>query len=261
MEQGLKCDTVKDLLPIYVDGMTSEESNKLVEEHIKDCNECRLVLEQMKEPVKVDTAPEVKEFKKYLKKSRLSIFYWIMGASAFIALAACFIVNLAVEKGLSWFYIVAAGIVTAYLPVYVGISANKNRFTKALAVLNGCTLLLLGVIQLVVYYYLGIGDIWFWSIGLPIALLWSAIVWASIGCCRLLNLNVVLSISVLVWLAVPANYFTNLIGGSINGLDDYFNSFVSNGLGNVLAAFCLLAAGIVVQVRKRKQKASGRIED
>ena len=65
----------------------------------------------MKCPVEVETAPEVKDFKKYLKKSRMSIFNRIMGASAVIAILTCFIVNLAVEGRLSWFFIVVLGII------------------------------------------------------------------------------------------------------------------------------------------------------
>ena len=67
MEQKLVCDTVRDLLPMYIDHMTSEVSNESIEEHISDCGECRTVLEQMRKPVAVETAPEIKEFKKFLK--------------------------------------------------------------------------------------------------------------------------------------------------------------------------------------------------
>lgn len=80
MEQRLVCDTVKDLLPMYIDNMTSVASNESIEEHIKGCEGCRAVLEQMKQPLAAETAPDVKEFKRFLKKSKLSLLYWIMGA-------------------------------------------------------------------------------------------------------------------------------------------------------------------------------------
>ena len=85
MEQRLVCDTVRDLLPMYIDHMTSEASNESITSHMADCGECRAVMEQMKQPVRVETAPEVKEFKKFMKKSKMSLFYWIMGAAAVIA--------------------------------------------------------------------------------------------------------------------------------------------------------------------------------
>ena len=35
--QKIPCDTVRDLLPSYIDKLTSETTNRLIEEHISDC--------------------------------------------------------------------------------------------------------------------------------------------------------------------------------------------------------------------------------
>lgn len=48
----MNCNVVKDLLPLYLDDCCSEESRKLVEEHIKSCGSCGRLYESMKEPVK-----------------------------------------------------------------------------------------------------------------------------------------------------------------------------------------------------------------
>ena len=48
----MNCNVVKDLLPLYLDECCSEESRKLVEEHIKSCENCGRLNESMKEPVK-----------------------------------------------------------------------------------------------------------------------------------------------------------------------------------------------------------------
>ena len=76
MEQRLVCDTVRDLLPMYIDQMTSDITNRSMEEHIESCGECRAVMEKMKLPVQAETAPEVKEFKKFLRESnkRMRLF-------------------------------------------------------------------------------------------------------------------------------------------------------------------------------------------
>ena len=39
MEQRLVCDTVRDLLPMYIDHMTSEASNESITSHMADCGE------------------------------------------------------------------------------------------------------------------------------------------------------------------------------------------------------------------------------
>lgn len=44
----MNCDIVKDLIPLYIDGCCSEESKIAVEEHIRDCDNCNKLLEDMK---------------------------------------------------------------------------------------------------------------------------------------------------------------------------------------------------------------------
>ena len=55
----MKCEVIQDLLALYADDCCSEESKKLVEEHLRSCPECRKVLEEMKTPVvrEVTSAP------------------------------------------------------------------------------------------------------------------------------------------------------------------------------------------------------------
>ena len=35
------CELIKDLLPLYVDDVCSEESRKMVTEHLASCGNCR----------------------------------------------------------------------------------------------------------------------------------------------------------------------------------------------------------------------------
>ncbi len=43
------CNIIKDLLPLYCDGICTEESRVLVDEHIKDCAECASELQKIRE--------------------------------------------------------------------------------------------------------------------------------------------------------------------------------------------------------------------
>lgn len=45
------CKVISDLLPLYLDEACSDESKKIVEEHLKECKECRLLAEDMKENI------------------------------------------------------------------------------------------------------------------------------------------------------------------------------------------------------------------
>lgn len=45
----MKCEIIRDLMPLYLDACCSEGSRKLVEEHIKECESCRILLKQMQQ--------------------------------------------------------------------------------------------------------------------------------------------------------------------------------------------------------------------
>lgn len=44
----ISCKVIQDLLPLYAEKMTSDESNLLIEEHIADCNKCKNMLNSIK---------------------------------------------------------------------------------------------------------------------------------------------------------------------------------------------------------------------
>ena len=41
MSRKNECKIVQDLLPNYVEGLTNEETNLFIEEHLKECNTCK----------------------------------------------------------------------------------------------------------------------------------------------------------------------------------------------------------------------------
>ena len=71
---NISCNIIKDLLPSYVDNISSEETKQLVEEHLKECEECKEYLDNMKSEIKVSSVDEkkaIKIFSKEIKKKRL----------------------------------------------------------------------------------------------------------------------------------------------------------------------------------------------
>ena len=63
MEQNKNCDLVRDLLPSYIYKLTSVESNKLIEKHLSECNDCKRVFENMKSS---EIRSEENKSKKYI---------------------------------------------------------------------------------------------------------------------------------------------------------------------------------------------------
>ncbi|MFC6335193.1 zf-HC2 domain-containing protein [Paenibacillus septentrionalis] len=90
------CGVVQDILPLYVDKACSEQSNQLVEAHIRECDVCRRMLIEMREdielpPVNEQEQQEVKAIQslaKAWKKSKL--IAWLTGV--LIATLVCSIV-------------------------------------------------------------------------------------------------------------------------------------------------------------------------
>ena len=44
----LSCKVIEDMLPMYYDGICSEESSALIEEHLKDCPYCSNILLELR---------------------------------------------------------------------------------------------------------------------------------------------------------------------------------------------------------------------
>ena len=75
MKEKKDCKIVQDLLPNYIESLTNEETNKFIDEHIKECNECQKTFENMKKDFEANTTKrderEVKYIKKYSNKMKL----------------------------------------------------------------------------------------------------------------------------------------------------------------------------------------------
>ena len=75
MNEKRECKIVQDLLPNYIDKLTSIQTNQYIEEHIVNCKECKKILENMQKEIltdiKVKNKKEVKYMKKYRNKMRI----------------------------------------------------------------------------------------------------------------------------------------------------------------------------------------------
>ncbi len=64
----ITCDVIEDLLPLYAEGLTSDDTGLLVEEHLKTCTDCKKQLESMKNPKEIPIDTDIEPFKKVEKK-------------------------------------------------------------------------------------------------------------------------------------------------------------------------------------------------
>lgn len=66
----MKCDVIRDLIPNYIDGLCSDDSNELIKEHLSICEECKEYYMQMKKEISVDTHMESGELNPFIKIKR-----------------------------------------------------------------------------------------------------------------------------------------------------------------------------------------------
>ena len=91
MPNKIPCELIQDLFPSYIEGLTSEVSNTMIEEHLAGCEDCKKVLECMKEspdlPAELAEADrkEIDFLKKTRKKNHRIIVGSILAAAAIIA--------------------------------------------------------------------------------------------------------------------------------------------------------------------------------
>lgn len=67
----MKCKVIQDLLPLYCDKLTSEESNELIEAHLHDCEDCTEIYKSMCEKTEAPL-PDVEKNIRPLKKVKRS---------------------------------------------------------------------------------------------------------------------------------------------------------------------------------------------
>lgn len=73
MEHKIPCEMVQDLLPLFIDELTSEETNKEINKHIEECDECKKHYYNLKQTILWEKEKELKNAGKeinYLKKIR-----------------------------------------------------------------------------------------------------------------------------------------------------------------------------------------------
>ncbi len=84
----LSCNVTRDLLPNYIEHLTSEETNIEIEEHLSDCEECMKIKEAMEEgrtPENIETEKDKNLFKQIKKRITRKVIGVIVICAAAIA--------------------------------------------------------------------------------------------------------------------------------------------------------------------------------
>jgi hypothetical protein len=98
MQKKLKCCLVKDMLPLYIDGLVSEKTSKEIGKHIDECAECRKLENAMNtEVIGIEIeglSDDIDGFQKINKKNKKKMGLSIaMGLFATIFIATFILFN------------------------------------------------------------------------------------------------------------------------------------------------------------------------
>ena len=90
----IPCEVIRDLLPSYIDELTSETTNRVIREHLESCEDCRAVYASMHAPESmpeqnVQERKEIDFLKKNKKRNRRIVLGSIAGALVLIAAVLC----------------------------------------------------------------------------------------------------------------------------------------------------------------------------
>lgn len=141
------CEMVKDLLPLYHDGVCSEPSRQIVEEHLKECKSCQSMLDRMEDHtfdarLQKECENVVDHYAHNVRKKSLSIGLCIASLLG-IPILVCLIVNLATGHALDWFFIVLTSLMVLASITVVPLVVEEKKGLWTLAGFTGSLLLLL----------------------------------------------------------------------------------------------------------------------
>ena len=123
----IPCEVIRDLFPSYIDGLTSETTNRMIEEHLAECEECREILRAMRgpdedqDPVSGPSPEEQKEIdflKKNHRRNRRIVIWSIAGALALALLV------MAIRT-----FLVGSREYTSWAPMHLYVQGNELSFT------------------------------------------------------------------------------------------------------------------------------------
>lgn len=144
------------------------------------------------------------------------------------------IVDLAINRQLSWSLIVILTLALVMIPSMIVTSSKTAKLLKGSSVLSCLIpvyLLLLESILISNHY---VQEKWFMEVALPICLLWLGVLWL-VGLIKWrFKWQWSYSLALLCLVAIPANYLTNLIGGTETVALSTLITSISNGIGAVL---------------------------
>ena len=154
------CDVIRDLLPLYADDACSEDSRRMVEEHLAECPDCggmlrRLRNDEIETGLQQEKEGVIQYGARQFKKRTATVGSTVSGIFM-VPILVCLIINLTAGSAMSWFFVVLAAMAVAASLIVVPIMAPKDKLFWTFCAFTASVLILLAVTCMV-----SRGN-WFW---------------------------------------------------------------------------------------------------
>ena len=149
----ISCDVIRDLLPLYADDACSQDSRRMVDEHLAECPECSGMLKRLQDhEIESGLQMEKQDVIEYgvrkFRQRSATVGSTVSGVFM-IPILVCLIINLTAGSAMGWFFIVLAALAVAASLVVVPIMAPRGdkafwtfcAFCASLMILLGVTCL------------------------------------------------------------------------------------------------------------------------
>lgn len=105
MSDVKSCEIIKDLFPLYKDGIVSQETEELIRTHIAACADCRLLyekiqIEDFERNRALDESSRYKKIAKKIRRKRLGILSGVVGLLLFVWVLSCNMFQRAIVSGI-----------------------------------------------------------------------------------------------------------------------------------------------------------------
>lgn len=141
------CEVIQDLLPLYTDGICSNASAQMVEEHLKECASCEKIAKELKDDSVEKTLTKecdhvVLSHEKKVSKKMITAGS-VTAAVLLIPVIVCLICNLAIGHALDCFFIVLTSLLVVASITLVPMLVVEKKAMYTVLAFTGSLLLLL----------------------------------------------------------------------------------------------------------------------
>lgn len=253
MNKEISCAVAKDLLPNYIEKLTSDETNQILENHLSSCNNCANVRDDMMGVINIDKAPENPNLRKAFTKTKI-MYLWkgIFLSVGILGILVSFIVDLAVNGKLTWSILVDVSVSFAYASILTAMYVRKNKVIKTSLVVSVMILPMLYIMEKVINKnYMDQPIAWFQHIALPITIIWLVIIWIMILTKKFSKLRFWNMAGVFVLFVMFGSAFTNSIGSKAP-IYDYRENF--EWINTIIYVVCATVCFVIGYVKKDRAK-------